>query len=91
MPRVLHIESTAPCAGILVLSQKEDPKAYSTYFLKIDNVKFRNKIVPGDTIVMKVMLTTPIRRGLANIKGYCFVNGKIATEAEMVAQIVKNK
>ena len=91
MPGVLHVEAMAQCAGILVLSQKEDPKAYSTYFLKIDNVKFRNKIVPGDTIVMKVMLTTPIRRGLANIKGYCFVNGKIATEAEMVAQIVKNK
>lgn len=91
MPGVLHVEAMAQCAGILVLSQKEDPEAYSTYFLKIDNVKFRNKIVPGDTVVMKVMLTTPIRRGLANIKGYCYVNGKITTEAEMVAQIVKNK
>ncbi|MBR6520020.1 MAG: bifunctional UDP-3-O-[Paludibacteraceae bacterium] len=91
MPGVLHVEAMAQCAGILVLSQVEDPKAYSTYFLKIDGVKFRNKVVPGDTIVMKVMLTSPIRRGLATIKGYCFVNGKITTEAEMTAQIVKNK
>lgn len=91
MPGVLQVEAMAQCAGIMVLSQKEDPENYSTYFLKIDNVKFRNKIVPGDSIVMKVMLTTPIRRGLANIKGYCFVNGKLASEAELVAQIVKNK
>ena len=91
MPGVLHVEAMAQCAGILVLSQVEDPKSYSTYFLKIDGVKFRNKVVPGDTIVMKVMLTSPIRRGLATIKGYCFVNGKIVTEAEMTAQIVKNK
>ena len=91
MPGVLQIEAMAQAAGVLVLNFLEEPERYSTYFLKIDNVKFRNKIVPGDTIVMKVMLTTPIRRGLANIKGYCFVNGKIATEAEMVAQIVKNK
>ena len=91
MPGVLHVEAMAQCAGLLVLSKVEDPKSYSTYFLKIDGVKFRNKVVPGDTIVMKVMLTSPIRRGLATIKGYCFVNGKITTEAEMTAQIVKNK
>ena len=91
MPGVLHVEAMAQCAGLLVLSKVEDPKSYSTYFLKIDGVKFRNKVVPGDSIVMKVMLTSPIRRGLATIKGYCFVNGKITTEAEMTAQIVKNK
>ncbi len=91
MPGVLHIEAMAQSAGLLVLSQYEDPETYSTYFLKIDGVKFRNKVVPGDQLVMKVFLTTPIRRGLASIKGYCFVNGKIVTEAEMTAQIVKNK
>ncbi len=91
MPGVLHVEAMAQCAGILVLSQYEDPESYSTYFLKIDGVKFRNKVVPGDQLVMKVFLTSPIRRGLATIKGYCFVDGKIVTEAEMTAQIIKNK
>lgn len=91
MPGVLHIEAMAQAAGLIVLSKTEDPKKYSTYFLSINNVKFRNKVVPGDTLVMKVMLTSPIRRGLTTLKGYCFVNGKIVTEAEMVAQIVKNK
>ena len=81
----------AQSAGLLVLSQVDEPSRYSTYFLKIDNVKFRQKVVPGDIMVMKVFLTTPIRRGLASIKGYVFVNGKIATEAEMTAQIIKNK
>ena len=91
MPGVLQVEAMAQSAGLLVLSQVEDPERYSTYFLKINNVKFRNKVVPGDTMVMKVMLTSPIRRGLSDIKGYVFVGGKIVTEAEMVAQIVKNK
>lgn len=91
MPGVLQIEAMAQSVGLLVLSQVDDPKSYSTYFLKIDNVKFRNKVVPGDTIVMKVMLTSPIRRGIATIKGCCYVNGKITTEAEMTAQIAKNR
>ena len=91
MPGVLIIEAMAQCAGLLVLSQVEDPKNYSTYFLKIDNVKFRKKVVPGDTLVMKVVFLTDVRRGIANIKGYAFVQGKIATEAEMTAQIAKNK
>ena len=91
MPGVLIIEAMAQCAGLLVLSQVEDPKNYSTYFLKIDNVKFRQKVVPGDTLVMKVVFLTDVRRGIANIKGYAFVQGKIATEAEMTAQIAKNK
>ena len=91
MPGVLQVEAMAQAAGLLVLSQVDEPEKYSTYFLKIDNVKFRQKVVPGDVMVMKVSLTTPIRRGLAAIKGYVFINGKIATEAEMTAQIVKNK
>ncbi len=91
MPGVLQVEAMAQSAGLLVLSQVDEPSRYSTYFLKIDNVKFRQKVVPGDIMVMKVFLTTPIRRGLASIKGYVFVNGKIATEAEMTAQIIKNK
>lgn len=91
MPGVLIIEAMAQCAGLLVLSQVEDPKNYSTYFLKIDNVKFRQKVVPGDTLVMKVVFLSDVRRGIANIKGYAFVQGKIATEAEMTAQIAKNK
>lgn len=91
MPGVLQVEAMAQSAGLLVLSQVDEPERYSTYFLKINNVKFRNKVVPGDTMVMKVMLTSPIRRGLSDIKGYVFVGGKIVTEAEMVAQIVKNK
>ena len=91
MPGVLIIEAMAQCAGLLVLSQVDDPKNYSTYFLKIDNVKFRQKVVPGDTLVMKVVFLTDVRRGIANIKGYAFVQGKITTEAEMTAQIAKNK
>lgn len=91
MPGVLIIEAMAQCAGLLVLSQVDDPKNYSTYFLKIDNVKFRQKVVPGDTLVMKVVFLTDVRRGIANIKGYAFVQGKIATEAEMTAQMAKNK
>lgn len=91
MPGVLIIEAMAQCAGLLVLNKVEDPKDYSTYFLKIDNVKFRQKVVPGDTLVMKIVFLSDVRRGIANIKGYAFVQGKIATEAEMTAQIAKNK
>lgn len=91
MPGVLQVEALAQSMGIFVLNQIEDPTGYSTYFLKIDNVKFRQKVVPGDVMIMKVGLLSPISRGLATIKGYVFVNGAIATEAEMVAQIVKNK
>ena len=91
MPGVLHVEAMAQAAGIMVLAQMDDAKQYSTYFLSINNVKFRNKVVPGDTLVMNVTLTSPIRRGLASLKGYCFVDGQVVTEAEFVAQIVKNK
>jgi UDP-3-O-[3-hydroxymyristoyl] N-acetylglucosamine deacetylase/3-hydroxyacyl-[acyl-carrier-protein] dehydratase len=91
MPGVLQVEAMAQIGGILVLSQVDDPKKYSTYFLKIDNIKFRKKVVPGDTIVFKLEMITDIRRGVANMKGTAFVGDSIATEGEFMAQIVKNK
>ena len=91
MPGVLQVEAMAQVGGLLVLSQVEDPERYSTYFMKIDNVKFRQKVVPGDTLVFHLSLTTPIRRGCAVMKGYAFVGEKIVSEAEFMAQIVKNK
>ena len=90
MPGVLQIEAMAQCGGLLVLNQLEEPERWSTYFLKIDNVKFRSKVVPGDTLIFHLSLMTPIRRGTAIMKGYAFVGEKIVTEAEFMAQIVKN-
>lgn len=91
MPGVLQVEAMAQAAGVLVLNFLEDPEKYSTYFLKIDNVKFRQKVVPGATLLLSVSLTTEIRRGCAMVKGYAFVGEKIACEAEFMAQIIKNK
>lgn len=91
MPGVLLVEAMAQTAGILVLTKLEEPEKYSTYLLKIDNVKFRNKVVPGDTVIFKVDLMTDIRRGSAYMKGYAIVANKIAVEAEFLAQVVKNK
>lgn len=91
MPGVLLVESMAQTAGIMVLNKVEEPHRYSTYFLKIDNVKFRQKVVPGDTLFFRLEFTTELRRGIANMKGYCFVGEKIACEAELMAQIIKNK
>jgi UDP-3-O-[3-hydroxymyristoyl] N-acetylglucosamine deacetylase/3-hydroxyacyl-[acyl-carrier-protein] dehydratase len=91
MPGVLLVEAMAQTGGLLVLSQLEEPESYSTYFLKIDNVKFRQKVVPGDTVVFQVSLLDEIRRGVATMRGYAFVGGVITTEAEFMAQIVKNK
>jgi len=90
MPGVLQVEAMAQVGGMLVLSTVDDPENYSTYFLKIDNVKFRHKVVPGDTLIFHLSLMTPIRRGTAVMKGYAFVGEKIVTEAEFMAQIVKN-
>ena len=90
MPGVLQLEAMAQTIGVLVLSKVEDPENYSTYFLSINNVKFRNKVVPGDTMVIKMVLTSPISRGMASIRGFVFVDGKVATEAEMVALIKHN-
>ena len=91
MPGVLQIEAMAQTAGLLVLSGVEDPERYSTYFMKIDNVKFRTKVVPGDTLIFHVSYMTEMRRGCAYMKGYAFVGDKIVSEAEFMAQIIKNK
>lgn len=91
MPGVLQVEAMAQAAGVLVLNFLEEPEKYSTYFLKIDNVKFRQKVVPGNTLLLSVALTTEIRRGCAMVKGYAFVGEKIVCEAEFMAQIIKNK
>nr|WP_303331699.1 bifunctional UDP-3-O-[3-hydroxymyristoyl] N-acetylglucosamine deacetylase/3-hydroxyacyl-ACP dehydratase [uncultured Muribaculum sp.] len=91
MPGVLQVEAMAQTGGLLVLSTVDDPEKYSTYFMKIDNVKFRNKVVPGDTLIFHVSFMTPLRRGCAIMKGYAFVGEKIVTECEFMAQIVKNK
>lgn len=91
MPGVLIVEAMAQAAGVLVLNTVEEPERYSTYFMKIDNVKFRRKVVPGNTLILSVSLMTDIRRGCAIVKGYAFVGEKIVTEAEFMAQIIKNK
>lgn len=91
MPGVLQVEAIAQCGGLLVLSQLEEPERWSTYFLKIDDVKFRQKVVPGDTLLFKVELLGPIRHGISSMKGYVFVGDNVVTEASFTAQIVKNK
>ena len=91
MPGVLQIEAMAQAGGLLVLSKVDDPEKYSTYFLKIDNVKFRQKVVPGDTLIFRVELLAPIRRGISSMKGYVFVGDHVVSEATFTAQIVKNK
>lgn len=90
-PGVLQIEATAQCGGIFALSQVEDPHLYSTYFMKIDNVKFKQKVLPGDTLVFELKLISPIRRGLVHMQGNAYVNGKQVMEAEMLAQVIKDK
>lgn len=91
MPGVLIVEAMAQTGGVLVLNTVDNPSEYSTYFLKIDSVRFKRKVVPGDTMVLKLELTEPIRRGIARMRGQVFVGDQIATEGEMMAQIVKNK
>ena len=91
MPGVLQIEAMAQTGGLLVLNSVDEPERYSTYFMKIDGVKFRQKVVPGDTLIFRVELMAPIRRGISTMKGYVFVGEKVVCEAEFMAQIVKNK
>lgn len=91
MPGVLIVEAMAQTGGLLVLHGLEEAHRYSTYFLKIDNVKFRQKVVPGDTLVFHLEMTDEIRRGCALMRGRAFVGGKVVCEAEFMAQIVKNK
>ena len=88
-PGVLQIETMAQCGGLFVLNQMDPTKSYSTYFMKIDNVKFRKKVVPGDTIIFKIVLTSPIRRGIAEMRGLCYVGDQIVAEGDYMAQIVK--
>ena len=91
MPGVLQIEAMAQCGGLLVLSQVDEPERWSTYFLKIDNVKFRQKVVPGDTLLFRVELLSPVRHGISSMQGYMFVGDNVVAEATFTAQIVKNK
>ncbi len=91
MPGVLQIEAMAQTGGIFSLSKVEEPHLYSTYFMKIDNVKFKRKVIPGDTVVFDLNLISPIRRGLVHMRGKGYVNGVVCIEAEMLAQVVKDR
>ncbi|WP_292945175.1 bifunctional UDP-3-O-[3-hydroxymyristoyl] N-acetylglucosamine deacetylase/3-hydroxyacyl-ACP dehydratase [Olleya sp. UBA1516] len=91
MPGVLIVEAMAQTGGILVLSTVPDPENYLTFFMKMDNVKFKQKVVPGDTLIFKCSLITPIRRGICHMQGYAYANGKLCAEAELMAQITKVK
>ncbi len=90
-PGVLQIEAMAQVGGIFALSKIENPALYSTYFLKIDKVKFKAKVLPGDTLVFELFLLSPIRRGLVEMGGKAYVNGQVVMEADMLAQLVKDK
>ena len=91
MPGVLQVEAMAQCGGLLVLNQLEEPERWSTYFMKLDDVKFRRKVVPGDTLLFRVELLAPVRHGISSMKGYMFVGDQVVAEATFTAQIVKNK
>jgi UDP-3-O-[3-hydroxymyristoyl] N-acetylglucosamine deacetylase/3-hydroxyacyl-[acyl-carrier-protein] dehydratase len=91
MPGVLLVESLAQCGGILILSTIDEPEKYSTYFLKIDKLKFKHKVVPGDTVILRMELIEPMRRGIVMMFGQAFVGNHLVAEGEMTAQIIKNK
>lgn len=91
MPGVLIVEAMAQCGGILVLSGVPDPENYSTYFMKIDGIKFRKKVVPGDTLIFKLITLAPVKRGIVTMKGYAFVGKKLVCEGEFMAQVAKTK
>ena len=91
MPGVLQVEAMAQCGGILVLSTVPDPENYLTYFMKIDKAKFKQKVIPGDTIIFRSELVSPIRRGICHMFGQGFVGGKVVMEAELMATIKKVK
>ena len=91
MPGVLIVEAMAQTGGILVLNTVPDPENYLTFFMKMDNVKFKQKVMPGDTLIFKCSLITPIRRGICHMQGYAYANGKLCAEAELMAQISKVK
>jgi UDP-3-O-[3-hydroxymyristoyl] N-acetylglucosamine deacetylase/3-hydroxyacyl-[acyl-carrier-protein] dehydratase len=89
MPGVLQLETMAQTGGVLILSTVENPQDYLTFFMKIDNAKFKKKVTPGDVIVFRLNLISPIRRGLCHMHGKGFVNGEIVVEADLLAQIAK--
>lgn len=91
MPGVLQIESMAQAGGVLVLSTVPDPENYLTFFMKIDNVKFKRPVYPGDTLIFKLELLTPIRRGICNMRGYAFVNEQLVSQGDLMAQISRRK
>ncbi len=91
MPGVLQVEAMAQTGGLFVLARLDEPERYSTYFLRIDNVKFRHKVVPGDTLIFRVELTSEMRRGIATMRGLAFIGDKVISEADFTAQIIKNK
>ena len=91
MPGVLQMEALAQTGGILALSTKEDPENWDTYFLKIENCKFKNKVIPGDTLILKMVLSAPIRRGIVQMEATAYVGNKIVSEANLTAQIVRRK
>ena len=91
MPGVLLVEALAQCGGLLVLSGVKDPEKYSTYFLKIDKLKFKHKVVPGDSVILKMELIEPMRRGIVAMYGQAFVGNTLVVEGEMTAQVIKNK
>jgi len=89
MPGVLQVEAMAQCGGILVLSTVPDPDNYLTYFMKMNNVKFKQKVLPGDTLIFRAELMAPIRRGICHMQAYGYANNKLVVEAELMAQIVR--
>ena len=91
VPGVIIIEAMAQMGGILVMSKLDDPQNYLTFFAKIDKVRFRNKVHPGDTIIFKCSLIGPFRRGICHMQGLAYANGKLCAEAELTAQITKVK
>ena len=91
MPGVLMVEAMAQCGGLIVLNTMEEPEKYTAYFIKIDGVKFRKKVVPGDTLVFKVNLLGPVRHGISSLHGYAFVGDDVVCEATYACQIIKNR
>lgn len=91
MPGVMQIEALAQVGGIFALSKVDEPELYSTYFMKIDNVRFKRKVIPGDTLVFDLKLLSPIRRGIVHMSGKVYINGEVVTQAEMMAQVIKDK
>jgi UDP-3-O-[3-hydroxymyristoyl] N-acetylglucosamine deacetylase/3-hydroxyacyl-[acyl-carrier-protein] dehydratase len=91
MPGVLIVEAMAQVGGILVLHSVDEPEKYSTYFAKIDNTKFKRKVVPGDVLVLKLTITQPIRRSIVCMHGEAYVGNTLVCESDIVAQVIKNK